>query len=180
MAGELVQLTNPHGNRYTAADRERTYQLWRTGAGRSLRKLAELSGISHGTLGNWSKEDHWQDRAFREDQEEAQLVRETLGSVLNDQVLKSIEVVVKIRDDLAASAKDRLNAAQWLAGVAGVAPVTKTAGTLIVDQTQNRRQQERLDTIAARPVEELTDFILRRLTDPHASIEVPATNPPSA
>jgi hypothetical protein len=32
MAAKRVPLSNSHGNRYTEADRERTYQLWRTGA----------------------------------------------------------------------------------------------------------------------------------------------------
>jgi transcriptional regulator with XRE-family HTH domain len=163
MTAELVQLSNSHGTRYTTADRERTYQLWRVSAGRSLRKLAELSGISHGTLANWSREERWQDRAFREDREEAELIRETLGSVLNDQVIRSIETMVEIRDDVTASKKDRLNAAQWLAGVAGVAPVQKTTGTLIVDEVHQRANRQAVEIVEATPVEDLTALILQTL-----------------
>jgi transcriptional regulator with XRE-family HTH domain len=163
MAAELVQLSNSHGNRYTAADRERAYQLWRISAGRSLRKLADLSGIAHSTLASWSKEERWQDRASREDFEEAESVRQSLGSVLNDQVIKSIETVVEIRDDLTASKKDRLNAAQWLAGVAGVAPVQKTTGTLIVDEVRERANRQACEIVEATPVEDLTALILQTL-----------------
>ncbi|HEV2123245.1 MAG TPA: hypothetical protein VGW38_10785 [Chloroflexota bacterium] len=167
MTSELVQLSNSRGHRYTAADRERAYQTWRISAGRSLRNLAQLSGISHGTLANWSKEERWQDRAFREDQEEAELVRKTLGSVLNDQVLKSIETVVKIRDDEKVSAKDRLNAAQWLAGVAGVAPVQKASGTLVVDQVQERAHQQSRQRINDIPLEDLTGILVSHVLEPN-------------
>lgn len=56
MAVERVQLSHAHGTRYTAVDGEWTYQCWHLGADRSLRKVAELSGISHSTLATWSKE----------------------------------------------------------------------------------------------------------------------------
>ncbi|MDQ3694358.1 MAG: hypothetical protein M3464_12115 [Chloroflexota bacterium] len=128
MVAELVQLPNSHGNRYTAPDREAAYQAWRIAAGRSLRKTADLTKISHGTLGNWSKDDRWQERARQEDDEEAKSLRGALRAVVNSETLKSIQTAVDLRDDATGDtpSKVRLDAAIWLAGLSGVAPVKQT------------------------------------------------------
>ncbi len=91
------------------------------------------------------------------------LVRTSLGAVLNEQVLQSITTVVGIRDDPAASNKDRLNAAFWLAGVAGVAPVQKSAGTLVVDQIQERASQQVKARVETMTPDELRDGLRDRL-----------------
>lgn len=135
MASNVVQLIDSsdasHGRRYTESDREAAYQLWRTTGGRSLRRVAEITGVAVSTLGTWSQRDGWIIRAQREDREDAESVRTGIGALITQQVARSIEVVIRIRDDEKASSKDRLNAAFWLAGVAGLAPVAKTETALI-------------------------------------------------
>ena len=128
MAAEVVQLSNSHGRRYSAAEKEAAYQAWRIAAGRSLRRTAELTGIAHGTLGNWSKDDGWQERARREDREEAESVREALHGIITGHAIRSIETAAKLRDDESGKTppKVRLDAAVWLAGLAGVVPVQKS------------------------------------------------------
>jgi hypothetical protein len=125
---EIVQLSNSHGHRYTAAEREAAYQAWRLAAGRSLRKTAELTQISYGTLGNWSKDERWQERARQEDDEEVKSVRGTLRAVVNNEVLKSIQTAVELRDDASGEtpSKVRLDSAIWLAGIGGVAPIKQS------------------------------------------------------
>ena len=128
MAAELVRLPNPHGRRYTAAAKEAAYQAWRIAAGRPLRRTAALTGIAHGTLGNWSKDDGWQERARREDREEAESVREALHGIITGHAIRSIETAAKLRDDESGKTppKVRLDAAVWLAGLAGVVPIQKS------------------------------------------------------
>lgn len=47
---------------YSPADREAAYRVYRTGARRSLRKTAELTGIPDGTLFHWSRTEDWHQR----------------------------------------------------------------------------------------------------------------------
>ena len=127
MAADVVRLldspTNPHGRRYSPEEKEAAYQLWRTTAGRSHRRVAEATGIAASTVGTWSQEDGWVERARREDDEDAKSVRRSIRAVVNEQVLKSVEVAVKLRDDEKVPPKTRLDAAVWLPGIGGVAPV---------------------------------------------------------
>ena len=124
MVAEPVQLHNPHGTRYTLEQREAAYQTWKIGSGRSLRRTAGLTGISQGTLGSWSREDGWQRRAREEDAEVAATLATTLRNVLGEEVVKSIEAARAVRDDDTGKVppRDRLAAAQWLAGIAGISP----------------------------------------------------------
>jgi len=123
-----VQLSNAHANRYTVVDREAAYQVWRLSGGRSLRQTAELTRVSLGTLGNWSKGDGWQDRARREDAEAAQSLRGALRAAMTEHALRSIATAAELRDDASGRTppKVRLDASIWLAGIAGIAPVKAT------------------------------------------------------
>lgn len=63
----------------------------------------------------------------------AERVEKDLDLLVLGETVKSIQTVVKIRDDESASNRDRLDAAKWLAGLAGVAPVLE-AQTSILDE----------------------------------------------
>lgn len=165
MAAEPVQLHNPHGNRYSALDREAAYQSWKIVSGRSLRKTADLTGVSVGTLANWSKEDAWQARARGEDEEDAKSLRVALAGVVSSEAVKSIQTAATLRDDASGSTppKVRLDASIWLAGLAGVAPVKQT-----MDLTERTRpaldpDQPRDDGHKRTPAE--IEELLRRRAD---------------
>ena len=128
MAAEPVRLFDSHGNRYTPADREAAYVSWKVASGRSLRKTADLTGISVSTLAGWSKDDGWQERARREDAEDAESLRSALRGLHDSEALKSLRTAAALRDDESGKTppKVRLDASIWLAGIAGIAPVKKT------------------------------------------------------
>ena len=67
----------------------------------------------------------WPGRAKREDEDDRKSVRMSIPSLVNREILKSIATAVKLRDDESGKTppKMRLEAAQWIAGVGGVAPV---------------------------------------------------------
>lgn len=130
MALELVQMSA--SRTFTAADREAAYHAWRAG-GRSLRKLSELTGVSKSTLGNWCLADGWMDRARREDTEEAVEVRRSFAGVLAATVFDNLATAIEIRDDRTAPPRDRLAAAQYLNGLNGLAPLTRTAVAFTAD-----------------------------------------------
>ena len=80
-------------------------------------------GIARATLTDWHRDGAWASRADREDQEAGDVFRDACWSVLSGPVLPSILTAVEIRDNETVQPKDRLAAAQWLAGVAGLVPV---------------------------------------------------------
>ncbi len=134
MAAEIVDLaqlgdleTAKHGRRYTEAEKEAAYQLYRSVAGRSTAKVARLTGIAERTLDNWRHDQGWAARAEQETREAAELWSGALSLVVREQALASVLTAAQLRDDPATPPKVRLDAAIWLAGVAGYSPVTKTA-----------------------------------------------------
>lgn len=124
-------LGDPRGRRYTAVDRETAYVCWRTN--RSIRRTAETLGLSPSTVGSWSQSDAWVRRAKGEDAEDVADMRRAVSAIAVGEVVKSIEVAREIRDNAAAAARDRLAAAQWIAGLAGVAAIAKVE-TSVIDQ----------------------------------------------
>jgi hypothetical protein len=123
--------SDPRGNRYSADDREKAYLTWRA-HGRNLAKVVELCGISEGTAGAWKRNDGWERRAAREDDVEREANRRRVAATVAGEPGKSLAVVVAIRDDETASKRDRLDAAKFLLGVAGIAP-TKPGERSILD-----------------------------------------------
>ncbi len=116
-----------HGRRYTEAEKEAAYQVYRSVAGRSTAKVSRLTGISERTLDNWRHEQGWAARAEQEAREAAELWSGALSLVVREQALASVLTAAQLRDDPATPPKVRLDAAIWLAGLAGYSPVAKTA-----------------------------------------------------
>ncbi len=134
MAAEIVDLAQlgdsdaaKHGRRYTEAEKEAAYQLYRSVAGRSTAKVARLTGIAERTLDNWRHDWGWAARAEQEAREAAELWSGALSLVVREQALASVLTAAQLRDDPATPPKVRLDAAIWLAGLAGYSPVAKTA-----------------------------------------------------
>jgi hypothetical protein len=123
---------SPNGRRYTEADKEAAYVLWRT-YGRSLRKTADALAVAPSTVGTWQQSGRWVERADREDAEEAESVRASIQRTALPRALKAIAFVERVLDDDRAPYRDRLNAAFWLAGIAGVAPVKLAQAQVAVE-----------------------------------------------
>ena len=131
MAAEPVQLfdSDPHGRRYAGADRERAYQLWRSTAGRSYRKVSDSLGIALSTVAQWARRDGWVARAEREDAAERESVRSYVGALFEAEVERSVRVIRDLRDG-ATNEKVRFESATFLLAMAGHAPVKQTSATL--------------------------------------------------
>ncbi len=134
MAAEIVDLAQlgdsdlaKHGRRYTAAEKEAAYQLYRSVAGRSTAKVARLTGIAERTIDNWRHDLGWTARAEQEAREAVELWSGALSLVVREQTLASVLTAAQLRDDPTTPPKVRLDAAIWLAGLAGYSPVAKTA-----------------------------------------------------
>ncbi len=134
MAIEVLELAQPgdsdaakHGRRYTEAEKEAAYQLYRSVAGRSTAKVARLTGIAGRTLDNWRHDQGWAARAEQEAREAAELWSGALSLVVREQALASVLTAAQLRDDPTTPPKVRLDAAIWLAALAGYSPVAKTA-----------------------------------------------------
>ena len=143
MAAELVRLIDsPNARRYSGLDREAAYQLWRSAAARSLRRVAETLDVSPSTVGSWSQAGGWTARAAAEDAEDAQGVRASIAAAVAAQVGRSLETVVALRDDPAVPARDRLAAAFALLAMAGV-PTRQSASTLTATVAPDRSAPDR-------------------------------------
>lgn len=146
LEGDAIH-TSPHGRRYSPAEKEAAFSVWKSQV-RSLAKTSELMGIARNTLADWHRDGDWASRADQEDREAGDIFKETYWSVIAGQVLPSIRTAIEIRDNTEASNKDRLNASQWLAGLAGVLPAIKPV---------ERPQPTNGNLHGGRPLHELTD-----------------------
>lgn len=135
MSSSLTILPNqeidPRGRRYDASDKATAYILWRTVCGRSARKVGERLGISDETIRRWAIDDNWPARADIEDQDDYGASRIATAALVVNQIVPSIETAIEIRDNQQNNPKDRLAAAQWLSGLAGVSPVSKIEQAVI-------------------------------------------------
>jgi len=113
-----------HAVRYTPEEKEAAYLTWRVTSGRSLRRAAELTGIAPGTLSNWSRDDAWQARAAREDEQDAGALNRAMRGLGIGCALRAIERIEKMAENAGGRVSDRvqLEANVWLAGCAGVSP----------------------------------------------------------
>lgn len=136
MSAQVIDITSsPNGNRYSEAEKEAAYLCWRIPAGRSLRKAAELMNISASTLGTWSQTHGWVKRADEEAADAAESMRLSIESRVIGVAHEVVEVFEGILKDKTASARDRMEAGKWLAGIAGVAPVIKSE-TAFIDRSK--------------------------------------------
>ena len=152
-----VQLGNsggdPRGRRYTTEDREHAYLTWRVVGRRSLAATADLLGIAENTLRAWAREDDWRLRSDRDDADAAELARQSLATLATSEVVKSLEVVTRLRDDPATPARTRLDAAIYVLGVWGVGP--SKAGEVAIRPAERNEDGRGV----------LTEVVIRSITD---------------
>ncbi len=118
---------DPRGRRYTEQDRRDAFLVFATVAERSWSKAADLSGISIPTLRSWAKMDRWTALLREQDQESGRVFSGLLNSRLLLEADKSISTAAQLRDDAGQPGHVRLEAAKWLAGLAGYAPIHRSA-----------------------------------------------------
>lgn len=123
--------TAKYGRRYTPEEREAAYQLWRIAAGRSCSEVQRKLGIERNTIMAWRDQDGWVARADQDDTEAYGASKHGVAALVVTELVANIETAKEIRDNQANSPKDRLAAAQWLAGLAGVSPVSKIEQAVI-------------------------------------------------
>jgi hypothetical protein len=134
MATSALQLINSlidaRGRRYGSEEREQAYGHWLGHGRRSLAKTARDLGIAEYTVRSWQREDRWTERAEQEDGEAAAFAQRSLASMATNEVMKSLDVVIALRDDPAVPAKTRLDAAVFVLGIWGVAPTKVSEATV--------------------------------------------------
>lgn len=142
----------PNGRRYSPADHETAYLLWRTVCGRSARKVALRLGMADVTVSEWARNEDWISRANVEDHDDYASSRIGVAAIVVNELVPSIETAREIRDDKTVAARDRLAAAQWLAGLAGVSPVSKIE-TAVVQAPTNSNHTTIIELIGKSPDE---------------------------
>lgn len=128
-------VTTRNQREYSHEDKEGAFLLWRISCGRSIRKVAELSGINERTLYHWRDTLAWRQRADEYDNEDFGASRSATAAIVVNQVVNSVLTAVEIRDNKDNDPKVRLASAQWLAGLAGVSPVSKIE-TAVTDKRE--------------------------------------------
>jgi hypothetical protein len=145
MKAQLLDFqTHPNGQRYTAADKGSAYVAWRLNGRRSIRKAAEITGISASTIGNWHQDEGWRERADKEEDDEAKLVRKGIQQCVTADLDKAYEIHREIMLNNQNSARDRMDAAKWIAGLGGMAPVIKSESAF-TSQPSTEADQSRPD-----------------------------------
>lgn len=159
---EQLNIDQPY-KRYTSEEKAGAYLYWRTAGGRSFNKTAQKLSIDRRTLSSWSQEDDWPSMAAADDQDDYASSRIGVAAIVVNELVPSIETAKSIRDDKSASARDRLAAAQWLAGLAGVSPVSKIEQAVVQAPTQRSEVIDIGDLSGMSPDE------LSKLEDSHRS-----------
>jgi len=147
---------DPRGRRYAPVDRERAYGHWL--AIRSLARTASDLGIAEGTLRAWARDDEWRQRAEQADREAGAVALRSLVSVATNEVAKSLQVVVNLRDDERVAPKVRLDAAIFVLGIWGIAPAKVSEVTIRPEVNKD----------ANRP--DISNELLRELTTQQLSL----------
>lgn len=160
-----LALARPQGAQWTPEQKEEVYQLYRTdikngGAGRSLRKLAELTDINIGTIAMWSRTLGWQKRMMDDDGRDAELRHQTARMKLINELDPLIDNMV----DLAYHAekdKDRIDSSKFLLQLMGYSPIQKIQQDIIDDRTTKQavvqaREHKDLD------LQSLSDIVNRK------------------
>jgi hypothetical protein len=151
MSAEPIRLSDwsddPRGRRYTDEDRALAYESWRTVGGRSLRRTAEIVGVAVSTLGTWQQRDNWIEKAKQDDAEGAESYRVSIRQLALPRANAAIEVIESIMNSETASPRDRLEAAKWMAGIAGISPITKMETSFITaapkdDETRIKQRRD--------------------------------------
>lgn len=124
----------PGQRRYTSEELEGIYLYWRTAGGRSIRKTALRFGCAYESVKSWVNKHEWNARADQEDHDDFSSSRLGVAAIVVNELVPSIEEAVRIRDH-GTDDKVRLAAAQWLAGLAGVSPVSKIE-TAVTDRRE--------------------------------------------
>jgi hypothetical protein len=142
-----------HGNRYATEDRESAYQSWHVT--RSVKQVSEITGIPIGTLRSWSQRDSWTQRAESEDAERAELAKSHILGRVADEVAKSVEVLVAIRDDGGASNRDRRQAAVDILGIFGINVSKPDPHALVKPTPHYQAEDEPIDMTPAAAAERI-------------------------
>ena len=121
----------PGQRRYTSEELEGIYLYWRTAGGRSIRKTALRFGCAYESVKSWVNKHDWNARANAEDQDDFASSRIGVAAIVVNELVPSIETAVQIRDNPDNDPKVRLASAQWLAGLAGVSPVSKIETSVV-------------------------------------------------
>ena len=102
-------------------DVEAAFTLYRADGERSVRRTADLLNLPHGTVLGWSSRHRWQQRLAASDAEHRSDVLAAAHAAVAGQTLKSLNVMIAIRDDKTAPHAVRLSAARDIAGMGGLA-----------------------------------------------------------
>ena len=121
----MIEVQKSVATRYDDNDRAAAYLWWRTAGGRSISKTAKRFNVDYNTVKLWIDRNDWNQLANDEDHDDYASSRIGVAAIVVNELVPSIETAIQIRDNMDNSAKDRLAAAQWLAGLAGVSPVSR-------------------------------------------------------
>jgi hypothetical protein len=160
----------PQSKRYTDQERAAAYLYWRTAGGRSIRKTSIRFSITPDTIYAWRDRDDWITKANQEDHDDYASSRIGVAAIVVNELVPSIETARTIRDDPTAKHKDRLAAAMWLAGLAGVSPVSKIE-TAVTDTRANIVDVQ--PNFTSMSITELRDYELsvrKRIHDPSSPV----------
>jgi hypothetical protein len=138
---------SPNGRGYWNDEKEAAYLLWRP-CGRSIRKTAEALNLAPSTVGASHRAGGAVERAEREDAEEGDQARASIRGRALPRGLREIELAEKVVDDETAPVKDRLNAAFWLAGIAGIARVKQGDASALADPPRPARPPRDLRSLS--------------------------------
>lgn len=153
--------------KFTDADRDACYHMWRTIAGRNLALVSRATGISYRTLDEWKRRYEWVRLANEDDEASRSLFGTAIQTVIGHQALPSIMTAIELRDSRDQPGKVRLDAAMWLAGIAGFAPVNRTQLEMkAAVEARNARKFEQMGDA------ELLDYMQRYVQtgDAHAAL----------
>jgi hypothetical protein len=131
MTVDPVQLFNepdPRSKRYEPADRAAAFGTWY--GNRSLTKTAQTLGIAVNTIRAWHKDEGWAKRARDADDDAAEATRLLLATKAVHEAEKSLAKIIQLRDSDSTPPKVQLEAAAYILGIQGIAPLKTSAVTL--------------------------------------------------
>lgn len=158
MVAQLRDISvHPNGRRYSEADRESAYVAWRLNSGRSIRKAAEITGISTSTIATWHQDHNWRERADREEDDEAKSIRKSIRNLVTADLELAYKVAREIMLNKENSPRDRMDAVKWIGGLGGMAPVVKSEVAWTNQPASDADDQERstIESLVGKSPDEL-------------------------
>ncbi len=158
MSGALVAVES-----LGSEEERRAFAVYLGDGRRSLRRTADVCGISLGTINSWHRRHGWRTLAADADRELSEGTAETVLGLVQAQAVPSLQTLVDLRDSPDTKDSVRRQCAMDLLAMGGYGPVSRSALELIRNAEDAGNVDATYDELVS--TAEGVDVLIRQLRD---------------